>query len=195
MEHKQTSNLRRNIVIGVAGLVIIAVLIICLAPVMSEGYSVSVTEPVQTQQPYTVTVTTPNETQQPLTYQVTNTSASHDLGLGTGGCAGHAYVTVENTDTEAGTFTVNYTFSTTETVAHDTQSVYVLPGEWQTAEGTWQSLGCFATFNWSYTVQPPMKTMTTYYTSEETLYRTVTDYQTHNETRYRKVSLTHYWIQ
>lgn len=220
MKHLKTSNLRRRIVIGVVVLVIVVWLTIGLAPVMSEAYSVNVTGPVQTRQAYTETVTVPVEvsqpytvdvtgqipTQQPLTYQVTNTHESHDFGLD--GCAAHAYVTVKNTDTEAGNFTVNYTFWTTETVAHDTQSIYVLPGEWQTAEGIWQSLGCFATWDWSYTVQPQTKTMITYSTHEETRYRTVTEYQTrqqtqyrtvteyrtHTETRYRKVSLMRHWM-
>lgn len=221
MKHLKASNLRRKIVIGVVALVIVAWLTIGLAPVKSEAYYVPVTAPVQIQQPYTVTVTVPVEvsqpyvttvadlvpTQQPLMYQVTNTSASHDFGLD--GCAGHAYVTVENLDTEAGNFTVNYRFWTSETVVHDTESIYVLPGDWQTAEGIWPSLGCFATWDWSYTVQPPTKTVMTLSSRQETRYRTVTEYQTRQqtqyrtvtenrtqaETRYRKVSLMHYWME
>jgi hypothetical protein len=96
---------------------------------------------------------------EPLSYQVTNTSARHDLGLGTGGCAGRADVTIQNTDSEAGTFTVDFKFWIPQTVYHDTRSVYILPGEWQTVEGIWQYLGCGGTFDWSYTVQPSMKTV------------------------------------
>lgn len=221
MKHLKSASLKEKIAIGVVTLAIVVWLIIGLAPVRSEAYYVPVTTPVQIQQPYTVTVTVPVEvsqpyvatvtdqvpTQQPLMYQVTNTHQSQDLGFSA--CGGHADVTVENLDTEAGTFTVNYKFWTSETVVHDTQSIYVLPEEWQTAEGSWPSLPCFTTWDWSYTVQPPTKTVMTTSTHLETLYRTVTEYQnrqqtqyktvtenrTQNETRYRRVSLMHYWME
>jgi len=220
MENKKTSNRVPFIIIIGAALFIVIWLIIGLAPVVSEAYSVNVTEPVQVQQPYTETVSVPIQesqsytvdvtdqiqSQQPLTYQITN----RDTGRGPWDCVGHAYLTVKNTDTLAGTFIVNYTFWTAETVTHDSTSIYVLPGEWQTAEGKWPTLGCWVDWDWSATVQPQTtKTVTTYsthtetryrtvitgyQTRQETHYRTVTENRTHSETRYHKVSLLKSWM-
>jgi hypothetical protein len=196
VETKKASHHVRNILIAVVVMFIIVWLIMSRVPVVSEAYSVSVTEPVQVQQPYTETVTDPVQTQQPLTYQVTNASRSQDPWY-SGDCNGHMYVTIKNTDTEAGTFIVNYKFWTTGTVLHATGQVYVLPSEWETSEGIWSGLGCFVSsgaWDWSYDVQPSTKTVTTYTTHQVTRYRTVTEYQTRQETRYHKVSLLKSWI-
>jgi len=213
MENKKTSHLRRNIIMAVAALVIIAALVICFAPVMNKAYSVSMTElvqvskpytvdvivPVQVSQPYTVDVT--DQTQHQLSHQVTSATFTPDrtwAGLGPD-CGMHFNVTVKNTDQQAGTFTVYFTYSSPSWVRHGEASVNVAPGEWQTAYYDAGLLPCNAITDWNYEVtttsthkETRYTTVTEYQTRQETRYRTVTEYQTRQETRYQRLSVLKY---
>jgi hypothetical protein len=210
-EKKRVGN-QAKIAIGFAVLLIIAFLIIWLAPVMTAAYTISVpyqdtetyyeNEPYQDTETYNVDEPYQVQVEKNLTYSVTNSSASASWDLSRG-CYAYASVTLLNTDTSPGTFTVSFTFPTLNRTYTDSDTGYIFPSESKTLTGI-ADTDCGEDWNWRYNVTPGTKMVTeTQYKPVEhqrlvTKYRQVEHQRLVTkerlETRYKKVAVLDYLV-
>ena len=93
--------------------------------------------------------------EQPLSYMKTQSHAETGISLSLGIIA-EAYVSIQNIDTVPGTFDVNFTFIALNRTFHDTDRLYIEPGETKIAYGMADTdLG--EDWKWSYDIVPGTK--------------------------------------
>jgi hypothetical protein len=141
-EVEKRNHTQRNIVIILAAVLVIAAIVVCVAPIMSASY----TEPYQVQ------------VEKPVSYRVTESHGSEGWNIDLGAYA-EAFVSIENTDTVPGTFVVDFAFTTLYRTYSDSDRVYVLPGEVKTLEGL-ADISWGEDWEWSKTITPGTKTVT-----------------------------------
>ena len=109
--------------------------------------------------PYEVYEPTEHQVEKDLVYSVTKENARERVDI-MGGLVAQAFVTIENRDTEPGTFIVDFTFETEYRRLEDSESVYILPGESQYVMGE-VDIDVGEDWEWSYSITP-MATETRY---------------------------------
>jgi len=188
VEDKRKGHVLRNLVIGFAVLLVIALLIIWLAPVMTAAYTVSApyqdTETYYVSEPYQALV------EEPLAYTVSSSYKGGGWSIDLG-CYAEAFVTVVNADTSPGTFVVDFTFPTLNQTYHDSDRAYIFPGESKTLTGT-ADIPCGQDWNWNYNMTPGTKTVTETQYQQVEHQRIVTKERA--ETRYKKVAVLDYLL-
>ena len=196
----------RKVMISVGIVIAIAALVICLVPLMTVAYEVTIdyedvetyyeNEPYEDVESYTETV--------PLDCEVVDTEERVD------GDTAAVSVVVQNQDSIAGIFVVDFTvvygctfigpgsIKITSMFASDQQELYLKPNDTRTARYTADNpYPANCGFNsWSYDITPSTKevekerTVTKYRQVEKQ--RTVTKQR--QETRYKKVTLLDYFL-
>lgn len=187
-EQKKKGYLWRNLIIGFGVLLIVALLIIWLAPVMTAAYTVSV--PYQDTETYYVSEPYQAQVEKNLTYSVTNSSASNSWDLSRG-CYAYASVTLLNTDTSPGTFVVRFAFPALNRTYTDSATGYIFPGQSKTLTGL-ADTDCGEDWNWNYDITPGTKTVTETQYQQVERQRIVT--KDREETRYKKVAVLDYLL-
>jgi len=190
--------MKKGVLITAGVFIVIGLLVVCLVPFSTVAYSVNVTyEDIETY-----------SEEMPLDYDVTEThidehpnfvTCSRIVGMDfvweeVKNVLPIAHVTVRNTDSVSGTFTVHFTFHPTSGAEsgcspawEDTwnESLNLAPGEEKTAIYIPYSNGITKNgYSWEYEVNPGTKTIEKQ--------RTVT--RQRPETRYKKVTLLDYWL-
>ena len=196
-EEKKKSHLQRNLLLGVSAVVVVALLIIFLAPVVPAKYiekePYAANETYVEQEPYIANETyyeaQPYVTTAPLSFTVAGTAIQGVAGQ----IASDCIVIINNTDSNSGTFTVTY-FLVTMGGATATQysSQFIAGG---TQQGVWLRHTGDYIRTFTYSVTPPTKQVIQYSTVQKT--REVTMYRDVQKTRevvlYRDVEKTK-WV-
>jgi len=196
-EEKKKSHLQRNLLLGVSAVIVVALLIIFLAPVVPAKYiekePYAANETYVEQEPYIANETyyeaQPYVTTAPLSFTVAGTAIQGVAGQ----IASDCIVIINNTDSNSGTFTVTY-FLVTMGGATATQysSQFIAGG---TQQGVWLRHTGDYIRTFTYSVTPPTKQVIQYSTVQKT--REVTMYRDVQKTRevvlYRDVEKTK-WV-
>jgi len=196
-EEKKKSHLQRNLLLGVSAVIVVALLIIFLAPVVPAKYiekePYAANETYVEQEPYIANETyyeaQPYVTTAPLSFTVAGTAIQGVAGQ----IASDCIVIINNTDSNSGTFTVTY-FLVTMGGATATQysSQFIAGG---TQQGVWLRHTGDYIRTFTYSVTPPTKQVIQYSTVQKT--REVTMYGDVQKTRevvlYRDVEKTK-WV-
>ena len=196
-EEKKKSHLQRNLLLGVSAVIVVALLIIFLAPVVPAKYiekePYAANETYVEQEPYIANETyyeaQPYVTTAPLSFTVAGTAIQGVAGQ----IASDCIVIINNTDSNSGTFTVTY-FLVTMGGATATQysSQFIAGG---TQQGVWLRHTGDYIRTFTYSVTPPTKQVIQYSAVQKT--REVTMYGDVQKTRevvlYRDVEKTK-WV-
>jgi len=94
--------------------------------------------------------------EKPLEYRIVQVHGITEFDL-TLGDISRAYVTIENIDTEPGTFVVDFTFKTLYRTLTDSRRLYIFPGETKIAQGL-ADIRLEEDWTWNYKVTPETKT-------------------------------------
>jgi hypothetical protein len=178
-EEKKKSHLQRNLLLGVSAVVVVALLIIFLAPVVPAKYiekqPYAANETYVEQEPYianeTYTAQEPYVTTAPLSYTIGGTVVQGVAGQ----IASDCIVIINNTDSNSGTFTVTYFLVTMGGATTTRYSSQIIAGG--TQQGVWLRYSGDYIRSFTYAVTPPTKQVIQYNnvqkTREVTMYRDV----------------------
>ncbi len=196
-QEKKRGHLVRNLLLGFSAIVVIALLIIFLAPVVPakivEKQPYAANETYVESEPYLANETyyeaQPYVTTVPLSYTVAATTIQSVPGQ----IASDCIVIIQNTDTNSGTFTVTYYLVTMGGATTTKYASQFIAGGMQ--QGVWLRHSGDYIRSFTYTVSPPSKQVIQYQSVQKT--REVTKYRDVEKTRevilYRDVEKTK-WV-
>ena len=196
-QEKKRGHLVRNLLLGFSAIVVIALLIIFLAPVVPakivEKQPYAANETYVESEPYLA-----NETYYEAQPYVTTVAVSYTVAATTiqsvpGQIASDCIVIIQNTDTNSGTFTVTYYLVTMGGATTTKYASQLIAGGMQ--QGVWLRHSGDYIRSFTYTVSPPSKQVIQYQSVQKT--REVTKYRDVEKTRevilYRDVERTK-WV-
>ena len=196
-QEKKRGHLVRNLLLGFSAIVVIALLIIFLAPVVPakivEKQPYAANETYVESEPYLANETyyeaQPYVTTVPVSYTVAATTIQSVPGQ----IASDCIVIIQNTDTNSGTFTVTYYLVTMGGATTTKYASQLIAGGMQ--QGVWLRHSGDYIRSFTYTVSPPSKQVIQYQSVQKT--REVTKYRDVEKTRevilYRDVERTK-WV-
>ena len=196
-QEKKRGHLVRNLLLGFGAIVVVALLIIFLAPVVPakivEKQPYAANETYVESEPYLA-----NETYYEAQPYVTTVAVSYTVAATTiqsvpGQIASDCIVIIQNTDTNTGTFTVTYYLVTMGGATTTKYASQLIAGGMQ--QGVWLRHSGDYIRSFTYTVSPPSKQVIQYQSVQKT--REVTKYRDVEKTRevilYRDVERTK-WV-
>jgi len=196
-QEKKRGHLVRNLLLGFGAIVVVALLIIFLAPVVPakivEKQPYAANETYVESEPYLA-----NETYYEAQPYVTTVAVSYTVAATTiqsvpGQIASDCIVIIQNTDTNSGTFTVTYYLVTMGGATTTKYASQLIAGGMQ--QGVWLRHSGDYIRSFTYTVSPPSKQVIQYQSVQKT--REVTKYRDVEKTRevilYRDVERTK-WV-
>jgi len=196
-QEKKRGHLVRNLLLGFGAIVVVALLIIFLAPVVPakivEKQPYAANETYVESEPYLANETyyeaQPYVTTVPVSYTVAATTIQSVPGQ----IASDCIVIIQNTDTNSGTFTVTYYLVTMGGATTTKYASQLIAGGMQ--QGVWLRHSGDYIRSFTYTVSPPSKQVIQYQSVQKT--REVTKYRDVEKTRevilYRDVERTK-WV-
>jgi hypothetical protein len=196
-QEKKRGHLVRNLLLGLSALVVVALLIIFLAPIVPakiiEKQPYAGNETYVESEPYLANETyyeaQPYVTTVPVSYTVTATTIQSVAGQ----IASDCIVIIQNTDTNSGTFTVTYYLVTMGGATTTKYASQFIAGGMQ--QGVWLRHSGDYIRSFTYSVSPPSKQVIQYQSVQKT--REVTKYRDVEKTRevilYRDVEKTK-WV-
>jgi hypothetical protein len=157
-QEKKRGHLGRNMLLGFSALVVVALLIIFLAPIVPakfiESQPYAGNETYYEAQPYVTTV--------PLSYTLAGTTIQNVAGQIASDCV----VIINNTDTNSGTFTVTYYLVTLGGATATQYASQFIAGGLQ--QGVWLRHAGDYIRSFTYSVSPPSKQVIQYQNVEKT---------------------------
>ena len=196
-QEKKRGHLVRNLLLGFGAIVVVALLIIFLAPIVPakivEKQPYAANETYVESEPYLANETyyeaQPYVTTVPVSYTVAATTIQSVPGQ----IASDCIVIIQNTDTNSGTFTVTYYLVTMGGATTTKYASQLIAGGMQ--QGVWLRHSGDYIRSFTYTVSPPSKQVIQYQSVQKT--REVTKYRDVEKTRevilYRDVERTK-WV-